>query len=415
MNENNRTGNTLMHTDNKYMAMKPSIPAFTEILDSFFGANERNGNHDMMRYNVMNNKRELFDPKEQRWREWTDADDSRVRYVIQANYGMYQKSMTDDALNIRFDTHRVNPLICLLDTLEWDGKPRIESFLHEVMKAADTPYTRECSRLIFAGGVNRAYKPGCQYDDMIVLVGEQGNGKSTIVRWLNMDDCYYREVKTIDGKESVEALQGGWICEVAELLAVTKAKEAEAVKAFITCRSDNYRVPYEKHPVTLPRRCSFIGTTNKQLFLFDKTGNRRFFPVHCNITPYDLHDHEDEIHAYIRQAWAEAVYLFKNDNLLPYARRELKEDIRKEQESAMEDDWRIGAIQGYLEKNKDYTGSTVSIIELWYKALNMDERAKPTRKDSIEIAQIVLSSGWKRVSKPVYTEWGKQKVFTKTD
>ena len=412
----NGKGTVLTQTESNFMTMKPSIPVFYDILNSIFGANKRNGSHDMMRFNVMNSKREVFDPTEQRWREWTDADDSRIRYAIQANYGMYNKSMTEDALNIRFDRHKVNPLIDMLDSLQWDGKPRIELFLHNVMKAVDTPYTRECSRLIFAGGIHRAYDPGCQFDDMVVLIGDQGNGKSTIVRWLNMDDCFYREVKTIEGKEGIEALKGGWICEVAELLAVTKAKEAEAVKAYITCRSDDYRPPWGKNPVTLPRRCSFIGTTNKQLFLFDKTGNRRFYPVKCNLTPYDLHDHKEAIHAYILQAWAEAVSLYREKKLLPYARRELHEDILIAQENAMEDDWRVGAIQGYLEQHKNYNDSTVCVIELWYKALNQDDRSKPTRKDSIEIAQIVLSiPGWVRSDQPVYTDWGKQKVFKKVN
>lgn len=398
------------------LALKPSIAVFYGILDDCFGASKRNRAFDGMRLNLMNQKREFYDSNEDKWKEWTDAEDSKVRFIIQSNYGLYNKPMIDDALNIRFDAHKVNPLLEILDNLEWDGQPRIENFLCDVMKAVDTPYTRECSRLIFAGGTHRAYNPGCQFDDMVVLVGDQGNGKSTIVRWLNLKDDFYREVKTIDGKEGIEALLGGWICEVAELLAVTKAKEAEAVKAYITCRADNYRVPYTKHPITLPRRCSFIGTTNKQLFLFDKTGNRRFYPVHCNVSPYDLHDREDEIREYIKQAWAEAVFLYKGNKLLPYARRELRKDILLAQENAMEDDWRVGAIQEYLER-KNYANANVSVIELWNRALHMDDRAKPTRKDSIEIAQIVLSiPGWMRSDKPVYTtEWGKQKVFIKPE
>lgn len=408
----NNNDTALSQTTEKYLALKPSIQVFTGILNDWFGENDRNGNHDMMRLNLMNGKRELFDPIIKDWREWTDADDSRVRAIIQGNYGLYNKSMMEDALIIRFDTHKVNPLLEILDGLEWDGQPRIELFLHEVMKTVDTPYTRECSRLIFAGGVHRAYNPGCQFDDMVVLIGDQGNGKSTIVRWLNLEDCFYKTIKTIEGKEGIEALMGGWICEVAELLAVTKAKEVEAVKAYITTREDFYRPPYCRNPVTLPRRCSFIGTTNKQLFLFDKTGNRRFYPVHCNITPYYLHDHEKEIRDYIIQSWAEAVHLYRENNLPPYANRALRKDILIAQDNAMEDDWRVGAIQQYLEDSKNYTDATVSVIELWFKAMKQDDRSKPTRKDSIEIAQIVLSiPGWERSDKPIYTEYGKQKVF----
>ena len=412
----NLTDSTLLKGNDNSLALKPSIPVFYGILKDWFGANEKNGNHDMMRINIMNQKREFYDSIEKHWREWTDADESKVRAVIQGTYGLYNKAMIDDALNIWFDKHKTNPLLEILDNLEWDGLPRIESCLCDIMKVIDTPYTRECSRLIFAGGVHRAYNPGCQFDDVVVLIGDQGNGKSTFVRWLNLSDDFYKEIKIIEGKEGIEALFGGWICEIAELLAVTTAKGAEAVKAYMTCRADSYRPPYAKNPITLPRRCSFIGTTNKQLFLFDKTGNRRFYPVRCNITQNDLHDHEKEIREYISQCWAEAVHLYKENKLLSYARRELKQDIMLAQENAMEDDWRAGAIQQYLEEKKNYADATVSVIELWYRALVNDSQFKPTRKDSIEIAQMVLSiPGWERSDKPIYTEWGKQKVFIKTE
>ena len=40
--------------------------------------------------------------------------------------------------------------------------------------------------------------------------------------------------------------------------------------------------------------------------------------------------------------------------------------------------------------------------------------SKPTRRDSIEITQIMLSiDGWRRTGRVLYTPWGKQKVFEK--
>ncbi len=151
------------------------------------------------------------------------------------------------------------------------------------MKAEDNEYTREVSRLIFAGGIHRLYSPGCKFDDVPVLIGtSQGEGKSTIVRWLAIHDDHFTEVTEIDGQKGVEQLEGAWICEIAELLALTKAKEQEAVKSYIARLKDKYRKPWGKNTDELPRRCIFIGTTNNEQFLRDKTGNRRFYPVKVN-------------------------------------------------------------------------------------------------------------------------------------
>jgi len=80
----------------------------------------------------------------------------------------------------------------------------------------------------------------------------------------------------------------------------------------------------------------------------------------------------------------------------------------------MEDDWRIGAIEQYLEEQKKRTGDTVSVIELWHNALGEPEESKPSRKDSIEIGQIITNMpGWIQCPHPVRTKWGRQKCFRK--
>ena len=386
--------------------VKATIDNFYRLITNHYG--------NTLRLNEMTGKPEWWDKHRKIWREWTDAQESQARAYFESNYSMYSQAKLADALMIYFQDHKVNPLIEILNKLEWDGKPRVEQFLHDVMKAEDTEYIRECSRLIFAGGIHRAYEPGCKFDDMIVLIGDQSAGKSTIVRWLNMEEEFFREIKTINGKEGIEAIRGVWIGEVAELMAMTRVKEAEAVKAYITSQEDSYRPPYGKHVQTIPRRCMFIGTTNNPQFLTDKTGNRRFYPVKCNSRAYTMYDHEKEIRDYIRQCWAEAVHRYKAGELQAYAKKEVLEQIRAAQMAAMEDDWRIGAIEQYLEDNKKMAGATVSVIELWHRALNEPDEIKPTRKDSIELTQIITAiPGWVQCPNPISTQWGKQKAFRK--
>ena len=386
--------------------VKATIDNFYKLITDHYG--------DKLRLNEMTGKPEYWNRARKKWMEWTDAQESQARAYFESNYGMYSQAKLADAMAIYFQDHKVNPLIEILEKLEWDGKPRVEHFLHDVMKAEDSEYIRECSRLIFAGGIHRAYEPGCKFDDMIVLIGDQSAGKSTIVRWLSLEDIFFREIKTINGKEGIEAIRGVWIGEVAELMAMTRVKEAEAVKAYITSQEDSYRPPYGKHVQTIPRRCMFIGTTNNPQFLTDKTGNRRFYPVKCRSFAYELYRHETEIKDYIRQAWAEAVHLYKEGQLQAFAKKEVLDEIRAAQAMAMEDDWRIGAIEQYLEEQKPRTGDTVSVIELWHNALNEAEEKKPTRKDSIEIGQILSNiPGWVQLPNPIRTKWGRQKAFRK--
>lgn len=387
--------------------LQATISTFYRLITNAYGNN--------IRYNVMTGKQEYWDRDEKVWAEWDDAMDAKARDYFERSYSLYSPTKLMDAMQIYFFDHQRNPLIDILKDLKWDGHSRIESFLHDVMKADDTPYVRECSRLIFAGGINRAYRPGCKFDEMVVLVGDQAAGKSTIIRWLNVDDQFFREVKTIQGKEGIEALRGVWIGEMAELMAMTRAKEVESVKAYITTQEDSYRPAYARHIVTIPRRSILIGSTNNAQFLSDRTGGRRFYPVLVKSSANDLFTHEDDVKEYIRQCWAEAIERYHNGNLPAFADPTIVNDIRKAQENAMEDDWRVGAIQEYLDTQKAPANSTVCVIELWHNALNEPDEHKPTRKDSIEIGQIMNRiDGWVRNGQPVRTgKWGLQKVWRK--
>ena len=194
---------------------------------------------------------------------WSDTEDAESRNFIEQEYKLYSREKHTDALRMLFKHREYNPIINLIDALPWDGENRVEHCLTKWMKAEDSEYTREVSRLIFAGGINRLYNPGCKFDDVPVLVGtKQGEGKSTFIRWLAINDLWFTEVKTVDGADAVEQLFGAWICEIPELSALKKASDVESVKAYITRTKDKYRKPYDKSPIEYPRRCLFIGTTN---------------------------------------------------------------------------------------------------------------------------------------------------------
>lgn len=342
--------------------------------------------------------------------KWTDSDDAEMREYIEDKYGIYSYQKSSDAFLSYYKSKRYNPIKEEIERVKWDRRGRIEDFLITWAKCKDNEYSREVSRLIFAGGIHRLYNPGCKFDDMPVLIGtRQGEGKSTLVRWLALKDEFFTECNTFQDKEGIECISGAWICEVSELLAITRAKEQEAVKAFLTRVKDKYRMPYSRRTEDRPRQCIFIGTTNKLQFLTDKTGNRRFYPIEVHMNGYKLYEKEEECKEYIRQCWAEAKALYDSGLLEPCANEKLLHQIQIAQNLAVEDDYRTGLVAAYLENKEE-----VCVLELWQEALQ-NYPQKPTKKDSNDISLIMQSfNNWEKQENPKrFQLYGLQKYWKK--
>ena len=151
----------------------------------------------------------------------------------------------------------------------------------------------------------------------------------------------------MDGKNAFEQLQGSWILEVAELSAM-KRSEIEAVKNFITKTEDSFRPAYGRVTKNFPRQCVFFGTTNRDEFLKDATGGRRFLPVKCRANKNTHKIFEKDFGIYIDQLWAEAVqmYFAKTSTLLSPEAEAIAEKGREEH---FETDPRTETIARYLD------------------------------------------------------------------
>ena len=350
-------------------------------------------------------------------RPWNDADEAESRNYIESEFGIYSRDKHNDALRLLFRERTYNPVLDIVESVKWDGKSRIYDFLHTWAKVEDTDYTREVSRLIFAGGIHRLYAPGTKFDDVPILMGEQGSGKSTLTRFLATNDKYHGEITTVEGQQAIEQLQGKWICEMSEMLALTKAKEQEAVKAFIARQVDRYRKPWDKNVSELPRRCIMISTTNDYNVLVDKTGNRRFYPITVKSKAKEIYDREDECRDYILQCWAEARELYKAGKIPNYANPDHEDLYKEAQENAMQDDWRAGAIEEYLSKK--LPGELTCVRELCHMVLspNADFPHEPTLAESKDLAKMMnRMPGWQRCeSTKRVGSYGKQRAWVKVD
>lgn len=236
-------------------------------------------------------------------RVWSDNDDAGAQWYLEVRYGLTGKDKVMNALSLCAQGNRFNELVDYLNTLEWDGEPRLDTLLIDYLGAEDNVYTRAVMRKSLAAAVARAMVPGTKYDYMPIFTGPQGIGKSTFLRLLGKK-WFSDSLQTFEGKEAAEMLQGTWINEIGELNGMTRS-EVNQVKQHLSKTEDIYRVPYGRRTDVYPRRCVFFGTTNDAEFLRDNTGNRRFWPVDLGVVAPKKCIFS-ELAAEVDQVWAEA-------------------------------------------------------------------------------------------------------------
>lgn len=345
-------------------------------------------------------------------RNWTDDDDAWILNLIEKSYKIKDSSTYRQALLLCKSKISYHPIKNKIESIEWDGEKRIDRFLIDIMHCDDDDYSREVSRMIFYGGISRIYNPGCKFDYMTILVGEQGTCKSTIVDWLNIGCGSNKEIMSIDGKDGAEILRYGWICEFSELLAMIKNRMVEPMKAYVSRQVDTYRSAYAMNWTDMPRHCIFIGTTNSFNFLIDLTGNRRFLPIEVKSSRGELYDKEQEVKEYIQQCWAEAKHLYDNDETYLVIPRKYDDIVNEHVEMFLEDDPQMGLIADYLYEKP--VGYRVCVLELYTQALKNLQK-KCSRLDSVNISNYMRSfKNWKLGrSNTRFKDYGTQRYWEK--
>ena len=371
-------------------------------------------------------------------RFWRDQDDAQLVWYVDQNYGTFSQRNYDIAVTKCVDDRSYHPIKEYLEKLPpWDGTPRVDTLLIDYLGAMDNAYVRAVTRKELCAAVTRIYHPGTKFDTLLVLVGAQGIGKSTLISKLGMqwfsDSLQLTDIS--EGKAGAEKLQGIWIMEIGEMAGMRKADQ-EKLKAFFGRQDDKYRAAFGRRVQSHPRQTIMFGTTNSEDgFLRDVTGNRRYWPVHVSGSSSK---HTWEItQDIIDQVWAEALHLVNAGEplTLPFA---LDDDAKAEQNAAMEKDEREGVVRLYLDKllpeNWDkldlfqrreflrgddptqregvHRRATVSNMEIWCECYCRNrEDLKPS--DSYALASLMSRiEGWSKPkelrSLPLY---GRQRVY----
>jgi predicted P-loop ATPase len=238
-----------------------------------------------------------------------DVDPIRLINWIQRAYGIQLsgKRCADCVLNVAQDRH-FHPVRDHLNGLHWDSTPRLETFFSSYCGSTDNLYTRAVARVMFVGLVARAMKPGCKHDTVVVLEGDQGIRKSTLLKVLASERYFAEATSEIGTKDAQLAMHGKWLLEIPELAGLGNA-QVELIKAFFSRASDWLRPPYAKAHCDLLRSSAPVATTNASQYLKDRTGNRRYLPIKLGEAgPIDI----DAVVRDRDQLWAEAVMMWRD-------------------------------------------------------------------------------------------------------
>lgn len=241
-------------------------------------------------------------------REWREADDIRLALYMQRELRigrMSPETVSKAVIEITDrPAYRKHSVRDWLNTIQWDGVPRIENFFEDNFGAPGSPYIRAVSKNFFLSLVARVFKPGCQVDNMVVLEGEEGWYKSQTLAALGGQWFSKQHESVANPKAFAEVLQGMWLVEIDEMSAFKRSGELGSVKAAVTTQNDRFRPAYGRgYAKDHPRQCVFVGTTNPP-YDWNKSdsGARRFWPIRCN-GEIDI----ENVRRYREQYFAEAV------------------------------------------------------------------------------------------------------------
>jgi predicted P-loop ATPase len=319
-----------------------------------------------------------------RTRPVKDVDISDLREWLQkAGLHHVTKETAHSAVDLVAHERRFHPVRDYIESQRWDGVRRIDSWLATYLGAEATEYTAKIGSMFLIAMVARIIDPGCKSDHMLVLEGAQGTMKSTACAVLG--GPYFSDALPDigEGKDVSQHLRGKWLIEVSEMHAMGRA-EASQLKAFITRTTERYRPSFGRLEVIEPRQCVFIGTTNKDAYLRDETGGRRFWPVKTGIIDIEALKRDRG------QLFAEALERYCDATPWWPDRTFEAQYIQPQQAARYEADAWEEQISEYLR-----THNRITIGEVAFHALSI-QTPRVGRAEQNRIIGVLEQLGWKR-------------------
>ena len=176
-----------------------------------------------------------------------------------------------------------NPVKQWMESRKWDGRSRLQEFLDTI----GSPENEKLKEMLMKKWLISCCAAACEengveLEGILVFQGAQGLGKTLwFKRLANYDEGWLLEGAMLNptDKDSVKRAVSHWIVELGEIESTFKKADIDQLKAFITSKSDELRLPYDRASTTYQRRTAFYASVNAREFLTDTSGNRRFWVI----------------------------------------------------------------------------------------------------------------------------------------
>jgi putative DNA primase/helicase len=324
-------------------------------------------------------------------RPWDDPEVALLlSYVQRVWCQKMTKPALTDAMIAEASRHRFHPVRDWLASLRWDGEERIDTWLRVAFGAIPPKgaarhlgeYIAAVGAKLLIASVRRVRQPGCKYDQLVVLEGGQGLGKSRAVKALYGREWFSDSMHPDFGnRDAPISMRGAWGIELAEIAELIRNGD-EVFKAFMSRPVDRYRPIHGKFVIDVPRQCVLVGTTNATDYLRDTTGNRRIWPVRCEGADVEWIERERE------QLWAEAAHREAQGEPLYLDESDTRKAAEDEQSARMIEDTWTDRVLDFIAGKHSTTTADVLGAGLNIPLIQQD------RKTEMRIAGILKSAGW---------------------
>lgn len=330
--------------------------------------------------------------------EWSDIDESKTEIWLIREYGLAPKAgALNRAVGVIANENGYHPVRDYLNGLQWDGEVRLSRWMSTYLGVQLTDYSMLVATKWMVGAVARIFDPGCKNDNVLILEGLQGIGKSQLLKTLAVNSDWFSDTSfKLGDREAFLSIRGKWIIEMGELDSFNKA-ENTAAKLFFSASEDHYRNPYDRYPRTVKRQCVIAGTTNEDAYLRDPTGNRRYWPNKC--AGVDL----DGLKQVLDQLWAEAVDEYRAGTA-HYVLPDERELFTEQQVVRVEQDVWEEEVEAFFDKNNAVLEFSLGEIMRDALQLRLEQIKRP---EQMRVSGILKRLGWQRkqVKRAGRTSW----------
>lgn len=325
------------------------------------------------------------------WKNIEESDVIEIQTQISVLFPSFlkiTKGMVFDAIVKVSKDNQIDSAVDYIKALKWDGIPRLNQWLTNTYGCEDDVYHQAVGSNWIKGLIKRIIHPGCKFDYVLVLEGEQGSKKSTSLSMLGeMENNYNWHVETsmsTENKDFFMQMQGKAIIEFSEGETLSRT-EVKRMKSIITTQIDKFRPPYERVSQDFPRRCVFAMTTNESEYLKDDTGNRRWLPVKLKLKQANIEWLRDNRDSLFAEAYHRINYL--KETIYQFPEEATKNEQKKRRIRDVNADEIVNWYEGLTQQEKDYG---VNIKHIYTHVLNNSAFAKPIdRLEEMKIAGVL--------------------------